>query len=141
MSDTVEKIAPFLGTWLLDHDESEFDQSAPPQSASCRIEEEFGLVRILMTVVEADGEKMEAEISGVPDGPETRMSESGLIDRLSLYFEGERTLTSEGKRKGLTLMRARRTLSEDGRSLEIEQTVEVPGEGRISNSAVYKRAQ
>lgn len=141
MPDTAEMIAPFIGTWLLDHDRSTFDQSSPPQSASCRIEEEFGLIRILMKVVEADGEVMEAEISGVPGGPETRMSESGLIDRMALYFEDEHTLTSEGKRKGMTLMKARRTLSEDRTQLEIEQTVEVPGEGTISNSAIYRRAQ
>ena len=37
-------------------------------------------------------------------------------------------------------MTARRLLSEDGRSMEIEQTVEVPGEGPVVNTGIYRRA-
>lgn len=136
-----DKIKPFLGTWLLDLDESEFDQSALPRSGSCRIEEEFGLVSIHMSLVEAEGGALDVVLSGLPDGPETPMRESGLIDSMALYFEGSRTLTSQGKRNGVPLMTARRRLSDDGHTLEIEQTVEVPGQGPVSNTAIYRRAQ
>lgn len=136
-----DKIKPFLGIWLLDLEESEFDQSALPRSGSCRIEEEFGLVRIHMSVVDASGEILNATLSGIPDGPATPMGESGLIDAMTLYFEDERTLTSQASRGGVALMTARRTLSADSRTLEIEQSVNVPGEGEVSNTAIYRRAQ
>ena len=66
---------------------------------------------------------------------------SGLADRLTLFFEDEMTLTSQASRKGIVLMSARRTLSEDGGTLEIEQTVSVPGQGDVVNTGVYRRAQ
>ncbi len=136
-----DKIKPFLGTWLLDLEESEFDQSALPRSGSCRIEEEFGLVQIHMSMVDASGEILNATLSGIPNGPSTPMTESGLIDAMAFYFEGERTLTSAATRGGIALMTARRTLSADNRTLEIEQSVNVPGQGEVSNTAIYRRAQ
>ncbi|SDU39977.1 hypothetical protein [Stappia sp. ES.058] len=136
-----DQIAPFLGTWILDRDESEFDQSDLPRSGRCTIEEEFGLVCIRMTLITADGETLEGEITGVPGGTGQRLSESGLADRLFLYFEDDHTLTSQAKRGDLVLMTAKRMLAEDGRSMEIEQTVEVPGEGPIVNTGLYRRAQ
>ncbi|MHC5655572.1 hypothetical protein [Stappia sp.] len=134
-------ISPFLGTWILDLDESEFDQSDLPRAATCRIEEEFGLVTIRTSIVSVEGETIEGELSGVPGGPGQRLSESGLADRLTLFFEDEMTLTSQASRKGIVLMSARRTLSEDGGTLEIEQTVSVPGQGDVVNTGVYRRAQ
>lgn len=136
-----ERIAPFLGTWILDLDESEFDQSELPQAATCRLEEEFGLVSIRMSILSASGEEIGGEITGVPGAPGARLSESGLADRLLLYFEDEYTLTSEAKRGDLTLMTARRRLSDDGQSLEVEQSVVVPGQGPVINTGIYRRAQ
>lgn len=136
-----DRIKPFLGTWLLDVDESEFDQGALPRAGSCRIEERFGLISFKVAMTEATGETVKAEFTGVPDGRETPLIESGLADRLVLYFADDRTLVSEARRQGATLMTARRTLSEDGQILTIEQTVQVPGQGPVSNSAVYRRAQ
>ena len=138
---TGESIVPFLGTWVLDLDESEFDQSDLPRAATCRIEEEFGLVTIRHQVVTSDGETVEGEITGVPGGPGERLSESGLADRLTLTLEDERTLTSQATRNGRVLMTAKRMLSQDGTTLEIEQTVVVPGEGEIVNTGFYRRAQ
>lgn len=136
-----DQIAPFLGTWLLDLDDSEFDQSDLPRSGQCRIEEEFGLVTIRMMLVTAEGETVEGEMAAIPGGPGQRLSQSGLADRLLLFFEGDRTLTSEAKRGDEVLMTARRRLSEDGRTLEIEQSVNVPGQGEVVNTAIYRRAQ
>ncbi|MBL6431509.1 MAG: hypothetical protein HPM95_11495 [Alphaproteobacteria bacterium] len=135
-----DQIAPFLGTWILDLDESEFDQSDLPKAGRCTIEEEFGLVCIRMTLITADGETLEGEITGVPGGAGQRLTESGLAERLYLFFEDDRTLTSQAKRGEQVLMTARRLLSEDGRSMEIEQTVEVPGEGPVVNTGIYHRA-
>jgi hypothetical protein len=138
---TTDQIAPFLGKWILDLDESEFDQSDLPRAATCTIEEEFGLVTIRMSIISAGGEEIAGEITGVPGKAGQRLSESGLADRLLLFFEDERTLTSEAKRGELTLMSARRRLSEDGHSMEVEQTVAVPGQGPVVNTGMYRRAQ
>ncbi len=136
-----DEITPFLGLWLMDVDACEFDQSDLPRSGSCRIEEEFGLVHIHMSLVDASGEVLNAQMSGVPGGPETRMKESGLVDSMALFFEDARTLVSQAKRDGAVLMSAKRVLSDDGQTLEIEQTVAVPGEGPVSNTAIYRKAQ
>lgn len=134
-------IAPFLGTWILDPDESEFDQSDLPRAATCRIEEEFGLVTIRLQIVTASGETVTGEITGLPGGPGQRLGQSGLADRLTLFFEDARTLTSQATRDGAVLMSARRRLSADGTTLEIEQTVAVPGQGAVVNTGIYRRGQ
>lgn len=38
-------------------------------------------------------------------------------------------------------MTARRRLSDDGQSLEVEQSVVVPGQGPVINTGIYRRAQ
>ena len=136
-----DKITPFLGTWILDVEASEFEQGDPPNSATMRIEDEFGMVKFTMSQVTAEGETVDDEFAAIPDSPETKLGKSGLVDAMRLVFDGDRKLVSEARRGGLTLMKAERELSEDGLTLTVTQTVHLVDVASFTNVSVYRKAQ
>ncbi|MBO6507245.1 MAG: hypothetical protein JJ866_09015 [Roseibium sp.] len=136
-----DKLGPFLGTWILDADESEFEQGDPPKSATLKIEDNFGMAIFTMNQVSADGEVTNDSFEAVPDGPEVKLGKSGLVDAMRLVFQGDRNLISEARRGGLTIMKADRELSEDGRTLTVTQTVHLVDVASFTNTSVYRRAQ
>ena len=136
-----DKITPFLGTWILDTEASSFEQGEPPRSATLKIEDEFGLVKFTMNQVTAEGEVVNDEFSAVPDGPETKLGKSGLVDAMRLVFKDDRNLVSEARRGGLTIMKAERELSKDGQTLTVTQTVHLIDVASFTNVSVYRRSQ
>jgi hypothetical protein len=135
------KEKPFLGTWILDVEESDFEQGDPPRSATLRIEDDFGVLTFTMNTVSANGEVTNDSFTAMPDGPPIRLGKSGLADSMRLGFATERNLVSEAQRDGVTLMKAERELSEDGRTLTVTQTVLLPGAVTSRNISVYRRSQ
>ncbi|WP_346892409.1 hypothetical protein [uncultured Roseibium sp.] len=136
-----DKITPFLGTWILDVEASDYEQGEPPKSATMKIEDNFGMVTFAMSQVTAEGETVDDEFSAMPDGPEIKLGKSGLVDAMRLVFNGDRNLVSEARRGGLTLMKAERELSEDGQTLTVTQTVHLVDVASFTNISVYRKAQ
>ncbi|MEP3045652.1 MAG: hypothetical protein ABJL55_06990 [Roseibium sp.] len=137
---TEDKLAPFLGTWILDSENSDFEQGDPPKSATLRIEDNFGMAIFKMNQVSADGEVTNDDFEALPDGPEVKLGKSGLVDAMRLVFEGDRNLVSEARRGGLTIMKANRELSDDGSTLTVTQTVHLVDVASFTNVSVYKKA-
>ncbi|MEP3431312.1 MAG: hypothetical protein ABJN98_21700 [Roseibium sp.] len=138
---TEDKLAAFLGTWILDTDASEFEQGDLPKSATLKIEDNFGMAVFTMNQVSADGEVTNSNFEALPDGPEVKLGKSGLVDAMRLVFEGNRNLVSEARRGGLTIMKANRELSDDGLTLTVSQIVHLVDVASFTNSSVYRRAQ
>ncbi|WP_153771362.1 hypothetical protein [Labrenzia sp. CE80] len=136
-----DKIGPFLGTWILDADESEFEQGDPPKSATLKIEDNFGMAVFSMNTVSADGEVTNDNFEALPDGPEVKLGKSGLVDAMRLVFDGDDKLVSEARRGGLTIMKATRELSTDRQTLTVTQVVHLVDVDSFTNVSVYKRAQ
>ncbi|TYC49737.1 hypothetical protein FMN50_23795 [Rhodobacterales bacterium] len=136
-----DKIAPFLGTWILDTEESDFEQGSPPKSATLKIEDNFGMAVFTMNQVDVEGVVTNDTFEAVPDGPEVKLGKSGLVDAMRLVFQSDRNLVSEARRGGLTIMKAERELSEDGRTLTVTQTVHLVDVASFKNISVYRRAQ
>ncbi|MES0883607.1 hypothetical protein [Roseibium sp. SCP14] len=136
-----DKIAPFLGNWILDTEASDFEQGEPPKSATLRIEDNFGMAIFTMNQVSADGEVTNDTFEAVPDGPEVKLGKSGLVDAMRLVFDGDRNLVSEARRGGLTIMKAERELSDDGQTLTVSQTVHLVDVASFTNISVYRKAQ
>ncbi|OKL43908.1 hypothetical protein [Pseudovibrio exalbescens] len=135
-----DRLKPFLGTWILDPDQSNYEQGAVPLGGSLTIAEKEGEIGFFMKTVEADGETYEANFSGIADGEDRPMPENPFADTLALTFESDRVLTSEAKRGGLTIMSARRELNSAEDRLTVYQTVHVLDSGSFTNEAVYVRA-
>ncbi len=106
-----------------------------------KILEKDGEIGFFMKTVESDGETVEANFSGIPDGEDRPMPQNPFADTLSLSLNTDGDLVSEAKRGGLTIMVAKRELNEDGSQLTIYQTVHLLDAGSFTNEAVYVRAQ
>lgn len=138
MTDPIE---PFLGTWILDVEASAYEQSAPLKAASMRIETEGPRLVFHMLTLDGEGETVETEFKGIPNGRPTKLDESGLVDAMVLFVTPEGALVSEARRGGAALMSAVRTLSQDQRTMTITQTVHLPDETSPVDTTVYRRAQ
>jgi hypothetical protein len=136
-----DKLGPFLGTWILDTEESDFEQGDVPKSATMKIEDNFGMAIFAMNQVAADGEVTNDRFEALPDGPEVKLGKSGLVDAMRLVFQGDRNLISEARRGGLTIMKADRELSDDGQTLTVTQTVHLVDVASYKNISVYRKAQ
>ncbi|MTI16807.1 hypothetical protein E1162_06105 [Rhodobacteraceae bacterium RKSG542] len=136
-----ERVKPFLGMWILDPDQSRYDQGAAPLGGSMKVAEKDGEIGFFIKTVEADGQTIEANFSGIPDGEDRQMPQNSFADTLSLAFESSSTLTSEAKKNGIVIMTARRELDDEAGTLTIYQTVHLLDVGSFSNEAVYVRAQ
>ena len=136
-----DKLDPFIGTWILDTEESEYEQGEPPKSATLKIANNFGVAEFTMNTVSSDGEISNDNFTAMPDGPEIKLGKSGLVDAMRLYFKPDGTLVSEARRGQITLMTAEREVSEDKRTLTVTQTVHLVDVGSYTNTAVYHRAQ
>lgn len=139
MSD--RRTEPFLGKWILVPEESEFDQGQPPLAGSCQIGREDDLITFKMEWTDADGTPQQAAFAGRPDGLNVPLDQSGLVESFCLYFSDDGALISEAKRGGEVIMSAKRTITDGGTVLDIEQTVHVPGDGPVTNSSIYRREQ
>lgn len=136
-----DPIAPFLGSWILDTDASDYEQGDPAQSGSYRIEaDDLGLT-FHMRWIDSDDEEQAVSFTGQPGTKEIALGKSGLADALVLYLEKEGGLISEARRQGTVIMRAVRRLSDNGATLTIEQTVHLPDDTTLTNTMVYRRAQ
>ncbi|WP_417687784.1 hypothetical protein [Roseibium sp.] len=136
-----DKLSPFLGTWILDTDASDFEQGDPPKSATLRIDDNFGMAVFTMNQVAADGQVTNDTFEALPDGPEIKLGKSGLVDAMRLVFDGSDNLVSEARRGGLTIMKAERRLSDSGNTLTVTQTVHLVDVSTFTNISVYRKAQ
>lgn len=81
-----DKIVLFLGIWIFDVDESEFEQGDLLKSVILKIEDNFGMVIFIMNQVSGDGEIINDSFEVVFDGLEVKFGKSGLVDVMCFVF-------------------------------------------------------
>jgi len=134
------RVDPYLGRWILDLDESEFDQGEAPAGGTYEITREGDILSFRVGWTDAEGRVEAVSFAGRADGRSMPLRQSGLADGFRHFLDDEGALVTEASKDGVVLMTARRSLIEGQSMMMIEQTVNVPGTGPVSNSAVYRRA-
>ncbi len=129
----------FIGLWVLDPNSCDYEQGEPPQSGTYRIAPDGVEVVITMAWVDAEGEQT-MTFRGVPDGKPVRFDAGPLADSLAIAAVADDRLDSAAYRAGVELMTAKRTLSKDGASMTVVQTVHLPDGTAPTNTAVYRKA-
>lgn len=130
----------FLGQWILDVDLCDYEQGEPPKSGSYRIEQKGDALVFHMSWVDAVDELNNMSFQGKPDGVPEPFDGGPLADALSITSPSEHRLDSFAFRDGEILMVATRRLSEDGLTMTIEQTVNLPDGTSPSNRSIYRKA-
>lgn len=136
-----DPIAPFLGSWILDTDASDFEQGEPAQSGTYEIEAGDEGLTFHMRWFDADGVENAVSFTGRPNARDIPLGKSGLADALALFLTRDGALVSEARRQDTVIMRASRRLSDANATLTIEQTVYLSSDEDYTNTMVYRRAQ
>lgn len=131
----------FLGAWVLDTASCRYEQGEPPQSGRYRIEVDDNELVFTMSWIDAASEAHEMSFRGRPDGSRVPFNGGALADALAITLVSDSELNSSAFNNGVELMTARRTLSENGQTMHIVQTVKLPDGTAPSNHATYYREQ
>jgi hypothetical protein len=131
----------FLGAWSLDTATCEYEQGEPPWSDLHRIEEDGDELVFIMDWTDAEGETHHASFRAKPDGSMIPFNGGPLADALQVSAPSETELNSSAFRGGVELMTAVRTLDDDGVTLNLKQTVQLPDGTSPSNYGTYVREE
>lgn len=129
----------FLGFWVMDTTQNEYEVGTPPQFGSYLIEDEGDAYKFTMAWTASDGQSFQMEYRTIPDGQEHPFENPAQVDALRTTRVDERTLDSESIKNGVVIAHGRRVLSEDGQTMFITQSGNRPDGTRFENRSVYYR--
>ena len=140
MSALIAPTDPFLGTWVLVPEACDYARGEPPRSGTYMLHTPDGVqYHFDMAWVDAAGEAHRASFGAVPDGAPHPFAAPG-VDTMTLTRVDAVNLVSEVFHRGMLILTAVRTLSEDGRALRVAQSGQ-NAEGEVwENVALYRRA-
>lgn len=124
----------FLGTWELVPAESKFEFDNPPKKATLLVKQEKGGLFMRAEWLDPKSKKGEIEHDLVFNKP---VMVNGL--EVTLELVDASTLDTIVAKEGAELSRVRRTLSKDGKTMELKQTGTLPGKKGFTNVSRYKK--
>lgn len=128
------KAAAFFGTWELVPEASKFEFDNPPKKATLSIKPDPKGLFMRAEWLDPKSKKGEVEHELVFNQP---VLVNGVEVTLSLRDgEGLETVVA---REGAELSRTLRTLSKDGKTMELTQTGQLPGAKTFKNVSTYRK--
>ncbi len=126
----------FLGTWELVPAESKFEFDNPPQKATILVKPEKGGLFMRAEWLDPKSKKGEVEHELVFNKP---TMVNGV--EVTLELVDANTLDTIVAKEGAELSRVRRTLSKDGKVMELKQTGTLPNKKAFTNVSRYKKVR
>lgn len=126
----------FLGTWELVPEESKFQFDNPPKKATLLVKPEKGGLFMRAEWLDPKSKKGEIEHDLVFD-------QATLVNgvEVTLALIDAQTLDTIVAKEGAELSRTRRTLSKDGKTMELKQTGKLPNKQPFTNVSRYKKVR
>ena len=125
----------FVGSWELVPEESSFEVTPSPKSATCVVRAQKEGLNIAVDWVEPDGKTGRIEHDLVWDTPTLVL---GLEHTLTA--ENDDTLATVVKKDDAVVATSRRTVSRDGKRMEYVQTGVLPNKAEYKNVSKYRKA-
>ncbi len=126
----------FIGTWTLDAGASKFEVDNPPRRATLSLSAEKGGVFMRTEWVDPEDKLGELEHSLTFDKP---VLVNGV--EVTLRVPDEHTLETVMTQDGVEVARTRRTVSQDGKTLELVQVGTLPDKRQYTNVSTFRRAR
>lgn len=133
------KIDPFVGTWELQPEQSQYEAGQPPASGLYRIEPQGEGYLVTMQWQTAAGAAKEMHYTSIPDGKDYAYENPEIAEFVSMTRVDEKTLDSATKKGGQMIAHARRELSKDAQAMRVTQSGLLPDGSWFKNISVYKR--
>ncbi|MDP1826028.1 MAG: hypothetical protein Q8L48_22375 [Archangium sp.] len=126
----------FVGTWELLPAESKFEFDNPPRKATILVKPEKGGLFMRAEWLDPKSKKGEIEHELVFNKPT-------LVNGVEVTLEliDAATLDTIVAKEGAELSRVRRTLSKDGKTMELKQTGTLPNKKAFTNVSKYKKVK
>ena len=126
----------FLGTWELVPAESKFEFDNPPAKATIHVKPEKGGLFMRAEWIDPKSKKGEIEHELIFNKPT-------LVNGVEVTLElvDANTLDTIVAKEGAELSRVRRTLSKDGKMMELKQTGTLPNKKAFTNLSRYKKVR
>ena len=130
---------PMIGTWKLNLAKSTYTPGPAPSSATNKFEPWEGGVRATIDVVDAQGNKIHAEVAAKFDGKDYPIKGSPMADAVSLKRLDERQIDVVWKKAGKVAMTGRSVISADGRTTTVTQTGKDAQGHTVNNVVIYEK--
>lgn len=131
---------PVVGTWKLNVAKSKFTQG-PTLKIDTRTYEESpdGMMTVTLKSVSADGKETTLMRTFKQDGKDYPVHDSSGVDSIAETRVNARTMKYTEKKAGKVMLRGRRVLSKDGKTLKVTEIgTDVTG-AKIKHTLVYDR--
>jgi hypothetical protein len=137
MSETQFSMEPFLGVWNLDPAQSQYELGTPPARGQYQLVAEGAQVAVVMDWTDAADQDFHTVYSMTPDGMDHPYADSPAVDAVQTVLVNARTLDTLSKNDGNVVMRGRRELSDDGKTMRVTQSGKTPDGALFNNIAIY----
>jgi hypothetical protein len=133
------QIDPAVGTWELNPSKSRYSPGPPMKSQTITITPVGNRIRVVAKGVDGTGKATATEYTAAYDGTDVPVLFNLVYDALSLRRIDRNNAEVVRKKGGKVVQTARRSVSEDGKTMTIT-TTGVDDRGRnVQNVAVYDR--
>ena len=139
MSDEEPVYVGFLGTWFLDTNSCDYEQSEPPRWECYTIAEVAGRLQFAVNWTDSDGESHHVEFSGRANAGREQFAGGDLADTMVIEAPSPRELTSRAYYRDRELMTAQRQLDDTGTAMRVVQQVRLPDGTRSTNVGIYRK--
>ncbi len=126
----------FVGTWELVPAESKFEFDNPPKKATLQVKPEKGGLFMRAEWLDPKSKKGEVE-------HELFFNKATMVNgtEVTLELVDATTLDTIVAKEGAELSRTRRTLSKDGKTMELKQTGTLPNKQAFTNVSKYTKVR
>jgi len=132
---------PMIGTWRVNLAKSTYSPGPAPKSVTNRFEpSQDGGIKGTIDVVDAEGNKIRAEVTAKFDGKDYPFKGSPIADALTLRRNNEREIDIVWKKDGKTALTGKSVISSDGRTTTLTQTGTDP-QGRMVHNVIVSEKQ
>jgi hypothetical protein len=135
----IVKHLSFVGDWAFVQEEAHYEVGQPPLEGKYRIHPIGEMLEITAEWTAADGQNYSVVYHSIPDGEQHPYENSTVADTISTKLVDETTMDTAVFKDEVMVSYARRTLSEDGHRMTVEQQGFRPDGSSFSNRSVYVR--
>lgn len=130
---------PMIGTWKVNLAKSTYTPGPPPKSATNKFEPWEDGVRATIDLVDAQGNKIHAEVAAKFDGKDYPIKGSPIADAVSLKRIDERHTDVAWKKDGKVGMTGQSVISADGKTTTVTQTGKDAQGRTVKNVIIYEK--
>jgi hypothetical protein len=133
----MSKPTNFYGKWVFQPEQANYELGAPPKEGRYEVRQEGNVLRFIMDWVDSTDKSFHMIYETIPDGAAHPYENPAMADTVTTTLIDANTLDSVTRKGEAILVSARRTLSQDGKVMEVSMSGNKPDGSNYVNRSVY----